>query len=116
MLLWHAVVLTIVSFCVGVLGGFVGLALGTMRLPALLLIGMPSPIAAGTNILISGMSALPGTLRHLREGRVDVRIVLAMGVPAVAGASSAASRARWCPSRSCYSQLECWSPGRESSS
>ena len=85
-LLWHAVVLTIVSFLVGVLGGFVGLALGTMRLPALLLIGMPSPIAAGTNILISGMSALTGTLRHLREGRVDVRIVLAMGVPAVAGA------------------------------
>ncbi len=85
-LVWHAVVLTIVSFGVGVLGGFVGLALGTMRLPALLLIGMPSPIAAGTNILISGLSALTGTVRHLREGRVDARIVLAMGVPAVAGA------------------------------
>ena len=34
-------VLTIVSFGVGILGGFVGLALGTMRLPAMLLIGMP---------------------------------------------------------------------------
>ena len=85
-LVWHAVVLTVVSLGVGVLGGFVGLALGTMRLPALLLMGVASPTAGGTNILISGLSALTGTVRHLREGRVDVRIALAMGVPAVIGA------------------------------
>ena len=85
-LVWHAVVLTIVSLGVGVLGGFVGLALGTMRLPALLLIGVAAPTAGGTNILISGLSAFTGAVRHLREGRVDTRIVLAMGVPAVVGA------------------------------
>ncbi len=85
-LVWHAAVLTVVSLGVGVLGGFVGLALGTMRLPALLLMGVASPTAGGTNILISSLSALTGTVRHLREGRVDVRIALAMGVPAVIGA------------------------------
>ena len=85
-LVWHAVVLTVVSLGVGVLGGFVGLALGTMRLPALLLMGVAAPTAGGTNILISGLSALTGSVRHLREGRVDVRIALAMGVPAVGGA------------------------------
>lgn len=84
-LVWHAAVLTVVSLCVGVLGGFVGLALGTMRLPALLLMGVASPTAGGTNILISSLSALTGIVRHLREGRVDVRIALAMGVPAVIG-------------------------------
>ena len=47
---WEVALLTAVSFAVGVLGGFVGLALGTMRLPALLLIGLPAPTAAGTNI------------------------------------------------------------------
>jgi len=85
-LVWHAVVLTVVSLGVGVLGGFVGLALGTMRLPALLLIGVAAPTAGGTNILISGLSALTGAVRHLREGRVDTRLVLVMGIPAVVGA------------------------------
>ena len=83
---WEVALLTAVSFAVGVLGGFVGPALGTMRLPALLLIGLPAPTAAGTNILISSLSSLAGAIRHLREGRVNRRIVMAMGVPAFAGA------------------------------
>ena len=85
-LLWEALLLTLISLAVGVLGGFVGLALGTMRLPALLLMGVASPIAAGTNILVSSLSSLTGAVRHLREGRVNRRIVLVMGVPAFVGA------------------------------
>ena len=84
-LVWQAVLLTFISFAVGVLGGFVGLALGTMRLPALLLLGVPSSLAGGTNIMVSGLSALTGSIRHLREGRVDIKLVLAMGVPAFIG-------------------------------
>lgn len=86
LLVYQALVLTVVSLGVGVLGGFVGLALGTMRLPAMLLIGMPAPVAGGTNILVSGLSAMSGSVRHLREGRIDRRILLVMGVPASAGA------------------------------
>jgi len=85
-LLWKAILLTVVSFLVGILGGFVGLALGTIRLPAMLLLGMPAPIAGGTNILVSGLACLSGSIRHLREGRVNMRIVLVMGVPAFIGA------------------------------
>ncbi len=85
-LLWKAVLLTVVSFLVGILGGFVGLALGTIRLPAMLLLGMPAPIAGGTNILVSGLACISGSIRHLREGRVNMRIVLVMGVPAFIGA------------------------------
>ncbi len=83
---WQAVILTVVSTAVGVLGGFVGLALGTMRLPALLLMGMAAPTAAGTNILVSALSAVTGALRHWREGRVSKQIVLVMGIPAFIGA------------------------------
>ena len=86
LLLWQAILLTVVSFLVGILGGFVGLALGTIRLPAMLLLGMPAPIAGGTNILVSGLACLSGSIRHLREGRVNMRIVLVMGVPAFVGA------------------------------
>ena len=85
-LLWQAALLTVVSFLVGILGGFVGLALGTIRLPAMLLLGMPAPIAGGTNILVSGLACISGSIRHLREGRVNMRIVLVMGVPAFIGA------------------------------
>ena len=85
-LVWQAVILTLVSVAVGILGGFGGLALGTMRLPAMLLIGMAAPIAGGTNILVSALASLTGAVRHLREGRVDPRIVLVMGVPAFVGA------------------------------
>ena len=85
-LVWQAVLLTLVSLAVGVLGGFVGLALGTMRLPALLLMGIAAPTAAGTNIMVSALASLTGAIRHLREGRVDRRIVLVMGAPAFVGA------------------------------
>ena len=85
-LVWNAVVLTAVSLVVGLLGGFVGLALGPMRLPALLLMGMAAPTAGGTNILVSSISSIFGALRHLREGRVNFRLVVIMGGPAFAGA------------------------------
>ena len=84
--IWQAALLTVVSFAVGLLGGFVGLALGTIRLPVMLLLGMPAPVAGGTNILVSGLASLSGAVRHLREGRVNLRIVLVMGVPAFIGA------------------------------
>ena len=85
-LIWHAALLAVISFLVGILGGFVGLALGTMRLPSMLLLGMPAPAAGGTNILVSSLASLAGTIRHLRAGRVNLRIVLTMGVPAFIGA------------------------------
>ena len=85
-LIWNAVVLTVVSLAVGLLGGFVGLALGTMRLPAMLLMGMAAPTAGGTNILVSSISSIFGAIRHIREGRVNFRLVLLMGGPAFVGA------------------------------
>ena len=84
--LWEALFLTVLSYGVGVLGGKVGLALGTMRLPFLLLLGMPAPVAAGTNILVSTLSAATGSVQHLRERRVDGRVVAVQGIPAVLGA------------------------------
>ena len=114
-LVWEAALLTILSFVVGVLGGFVGLALGTMRLPALLLLGTAAPTAAGTNIVISAMSALTGAVRHLREGRVDMRIALVMGVPSMVGAFLGGFYSQWAPESCSYWQWGCWWFGRERS-
>ncbi len=85
-LVWQAIFFTLLSFGVGIVGGVVGLALGTMRLPFLLLLGMPPPLAAGTNILVSTLSAITGSYRHYREGRVDLYVVAVQGIPAVVGA------------------------------
>jgi uncharacterized membrane protein YfcA len=84
-LLWQAAALTVLSYAVGVLGGFVGLALGTVRLPVMLLLGLPVVTAGGTNILVSTLSAAAGSVTHLRERRVDRDLVLWMGVPSAFG-------------------------------
>lgn len=85
-LLWQFVFLVAFSFAVGLLGGFVGLALGTIRLTVLLLLGVPVSIAAGTNILVSTLSSLTGSIRHFIEGNVNIGVVVSMGFTSVIGA------------------------------
>ena len=74
------------SFVAGYLGSAVGLVLGTLRLPALLLVAGDASAAAGTNIAISAAAAASGGLRHARAGRVDRRVVAWMAPPSIAGA------------------------------
>lgn len=78
-------ILTIISFGVGVLGGFVGLALGTIRLPAMILLGIDPRIAAGTNIIVSSISSFFGAVKHIKEKNINKRIILFMGIPATIG-------------------------------
>ena len=80
LVLWEATVLAMCSFLIGVLGGFVGLALGNIRLPLLLFFGVPSLIAAGTNTFISSVSSITGAANHYKRGRVDFRLVAWVGL------------------------------------
>ncbi len=94
-LVWQALFLTLLSLAVGVIGGAVGLALGTVRLPFLLLLGMPAPTAAGTNILVSTLGSLTGSYKHFREGRIDFYVVAVQGIPAIVGAFIGGFGAGW---------------------
>jgi uncharacterized membrane protein YfcA len=76
------------SFVAGYLGAAIGLVLGTLRLPLVLLVSGDASTAAGTNIAISTASATAGGLGHARAGRVDWRIVAWMAPPSVAGAAA----------------------------
>ena len=49
-----------------------GLVLGTLRLPLVLLVSGDAATAAGTNIAISAASAATGGVQHARAGRGDV--------------------------------------------
>jgi hypothetical protein len=74
------------SFVAGYLGAAVGLVLGTLRLPVVLLATGDASAAAGTNIAVSAAAAAAGGYRHARAGRVDWRVVAWMAPPSVAGA------------------------------
>jgi len=63
-----------------------GLVLGTLRLPFVILAAGSPLAAAGTNIAISAAAAGAGGLKHAREGRVDWRVVAWMAPPSVVGA------------------------------
>ena len=67
-----------------------GLVLGTLRLPLIVLVTGSPLAAAGTNIAISAAAAGAGGLKHAREGRVDWRVVGWTAPPSVAGAIAGA--------------------------
>jgi len=63
-----------------------GLVLGTLRLPFIVLASGGPLTAAGTNIAISTAAAGAGGLKHARDGSVDWRIVAWTAPPSIAGA------------------------------
>jgi uncharacterized membrane protein YfcA len=87
------------SLVAGALGSLVGLVLGSLRLPAILLASGSPAAAAGTNIAVSAAAALSGGLTYARAGRVSWRIVAWMTPPSVAGAFVGGYFASAVPSR-----------------
>jgi uncharacterized membrane protein YfcA len=83
---WELAVAFAGAFVAGFLGSVVGLVLGSLRLPAILLASGSPATAAGTNIAVSAVAALSGGLAHARAGRVSWRIVAWMTPPSIVGA------------------------------
>jgi uncharacterized membrane protein YfcA len=73
-------------FAVALAGGAVGLVLGNIRLPVVLLLASAPAVAGGTNIAISGVAAATAAIVHVRAGRVDWRMVAWMAPPSALGA------------------------------
>jgi len=73
-------------FVVAVAGGAVGLVLGNIRLPAVLLVASSPAAGAGANIGISGVAAFAAAAVHVRAGRINWRLFAWMAPPSMAGA------------------------------
>jgi uncharacterized membrane protein YfcA len=73
-------------FFVAVAGGAVGLVLGNIRLPAVLLVASSPAAGAGANIGISGVAAFAAAAAHIRAGRINWRLFAWMAPPSMAGA------------------------------
>ncbi len=73
-------------FLVAAAGGGVGLVLGNIRLPVIILAATNPAAGAGANIGVSGAAALTAALAHIRAGRIDWRLVAWLTPPSMAGA------------------------------
>jgi uncharacterized membrane protein YfcA len=73
-------------FIVAAAGGLVGLVLGNIRLPIVLLAAGSPAAGAGANIGISAVSAATASAAHIRAGRIDWRLFAVMAPPSMLGA------------------------------
>ena len=73
-------------FAVALAGGLVGLVLGNIRLPAVLLAASAPAAGGGANLGISGVAALTAATAHVRAGRINWRLFAWMAPPSIVGA------------------------------
>ena len=73
-------------FIVALLGTSIGLVLGTIRLPILLLVSSSPAAGAGANVGISTVAAATAAVTHVRRRTVNWKIVLWMTPPSMLGA------------------------------
>ena len=78
--------LAIWCFAVALAGGLVGLVLGNIRLPAVLLLSTSPGAGTGANIGISAVAAATASIAHIRAGRVNWRLFRWMAPPSIVGA------------------------------
>ncbi len=85
----HALLLVAVGlwcFVTALAGGLVGLVLGNLRLPVLVLAASSPAAGAGANIGVSALAAFAAAVAHIRAGRIDWRLFAWMAPPSMAGA------------------------------
>jgi uncharacterized membrane protein YfcA len=73
-------------FLVALGGGLVGLVLGNLRLPVVLLVASSPAAGTGANIAISAVAAATAAIAHIRAGRINWRLFAWMTPPSVLGA------------------------------
>jgi len=85
----HAFLLVAVGlwcFVTALAGGLVGLVLGNIRLPVLVLAASSPAAGTGANIGVSAVAALAAAVAHIRAGRIDWRLFAWMAPPSMVGA------------------------------
>jgi hypothetical protein len=74
------------SFAVSFFGGLVGLVLGNLRLPLIVLLATSPAAGAGANVAISGAAAITASYGHWRGGRIRWRLFGWMAPASLVGA------------------------------
>lgn len=91
--------LAVWCFLVALGGGLVGLVLGNLRLPVVLLVASSPAAGAGANIAISAVAAATAAIAHIRAGRINWRLFAWMAPPSIVGAVAGGYLSGVLPSR-----------------
>ena len=78
--------LFLISLVANLFSAFSGGGAGLIQLPALIFLGLPFGVALGTHKIASVALGIGATIRHLREDRLErrlVTVILAFGLPGV---------------------------------
>ncbi len=75
-----------VSLLLGYIGATVGLVLGQLRVALLIYALGSAAVGTATSLAISTAGTLVGTLRHAIDGRVQLALLLTVGLPSAAAA------------------------------
>jgi len=76
-----------IGLAIGFMGGLLGAGGGSLRMPALVfLLGVPTPVAVGTDLFEVIVSATYGAFTHALKGNVDFLAALVMQAGGVVGA------------------------------
>jgi uncharacterized protein len=83
----HVFVAVVSGAVIGLLGGFVGLILGSLRMPALLrLVGETPSRAVGTNLAVGVCVGVAGLVGHLPSAAPDWWLIVIGGAASIPGA------------------------------
>jgi uncharacterized membrane protein YfcA len=75
-----------IGFGVGVIGGLVGLILGSIRMPAMIsILRMEPKVAVGTNLAAASVMGVSGLIGHIINNNIDYPILVIMGSGAMVG-------------------------------
>lgn len=91
--------LVLLGVFAGGYGTMVGLGGGFLLVPAFLLLGFDSRVAAGTSMAVVLANAASGSISYLRQKRVDVRTAVIFAVAGIPGAWLGAFVDQWIPQR-----------------
>jgi uncharacterized protein len=80
------IALALWSFAVSAAGGLVGLVLGNLRLPLVVLLASSPAAGAGANVAISGVAATTAAATHARRGRISWPLFAWMAPASLIGA------------------------------
>ena len=70
--------LVLVGFTVGIVGGFIGVGGGYMVTPALIVFGFPGYMASGIDMTHIAGKGIVSTIRHRQLGNIDWTMALSM--------------------------------------
>jgi len=78
--------LSVICLLIGFLGGFLGIALGAVRLPIIIILGIEPILAASTNLLAVIFGSTAALIPAIKQNRVPIKSSFRIAIPSMVAA------------------------------